>query len=205
MDAAQLAALEALTDPRVGPISPAELAAEVAAHFPGAAVDAAATSGVDAAVLDEARRARPIEWATMTLTQGEVLDAFAAYCREELDDVDVLEQAPARLLLGWRRERAALELRAGFLFLERLGGDGPVALLGELTPAVAERFLHDERLRSGVAAYDLARLEKINAVRSSVFVHLEWFLRDVYGVKLAPSGAFTQGLVDRGIISLGMG
>jgi hypothetical protein len=42
-------------------------------------------------------------------------------------------------------------------------------------------------------------------VRSSVFVYFEWFLRDEYGVKLLPSPAFTQGLIERGIISLGMG
>jgi hypothetical protein len=33
----------------------------------------------------------------------------------------------------------------------------------------------------------------------------EWFLRDVYGVKLPPAAGFTQALIDRGIISLGMG
>jgi hypothetical protein len=42
-------------------------------------------------------------------------------------------------------------------------------------------------------------------VRSSAFVYFEWFLRDAYGVKLMPVPAFTQGLIDRGIISLGMG
>jgi hypothetical protein len=42
-------------------------------------------------------------------------------------------------------------------------------------------------------------------VRSSVFVYFEWFLRDVYGVKVLAAPAFTSGLVGRGIISLGMG
>jgi hypothetical protein len=36
-------------------------------------------------------------------------------------------------------------------------------------------------------------------------VFLEWFLRDAYGVKVLASAAFTQGLVSRGVISLGMG
>ena len=45
----------------------------------------------------------------------------------------------------------------------------------------------------------------MNAVRSSVFVYFEWFLRDVYGVKVVASDVFTRGLVDRGIISLGFG
>jgi hypothetical protein len=38
-----------------------------------------------------------------------------------------------------------------------------------------------------------------------VAVFLEWFLRDAYGVKVLASAAFTQGLVSRGVISLGMG
>ncbi len=45
----------------------------------------------------------------------------------------------------------------------------------------------------------------MNAVRSSVFVYFEWFLRDAYGVKVVASDVFTRGLVDRGIISLGFG
>ena len=48
--------------------------------------------------LDRVRRGRTIEWATRTVTQGEVLDAFAAYCRDELDDVEVIEQTPSRLV-----------------------------------------------------------------------------------------------------------
>ena len=151
------------------------------------------------------RRGRTIAWATRTVTQGEVLDAFAAYCRDELEDVEVLEQTPTRLSLGWRREVSAVELRAGFLFCERLAQDGPVMLLGAIGPKTVERFLDDETLRSRVAVLDLARLEKIAAVRSSAFVYLEWFLRDEYGVKILAESAFTAGLVGRGIISLGMG
>jgi hypothetical protein len=63
----------------------------------------------------------------------------------------------------------------------------------------------DAELRARVALLDLVRLEKVAAVRSSVFVHLEWYLRDAYGVKLLPAAEFTQALIDRGIISLGMG
>ena len=41
-----------------------------------------------------------IEWATRTVAQGEILDAFAAYCRDELDDVDprecTISTVPAR-------------------------------------------------------------------------------------------------------------
>ena len=144
---------------------------------------------------------RTFDWATQTLTEGEVLAAFARYCRDELEEVDLLEQAPERLLLGWRRETAAIEIRAG----EVGAGETPELLLAELTDALVARFLDDAALRARVAVYDLARLEKVNAVRSSLFVYFEWFLRDAYRVKVVPAPAFTQGLVDRGIISLGMG
>jgi len=190
---------EALADPRIGQAGEEELVLE-AARWDEVELDVA-----NEWELDEVRRGRPIEWATQTLTQGEVLDAFGGYCRDELDDVEVLEQAPSRLALGWRRERSTIELRAGFLFCERLGVDGPALLLGPMGPRAVERFLDDEALRSRIAVLDLARLEKIAAVRSSVFVYFEWFLRDEYGVKILPEQTFTTGLVERGIISLGMG
>ena len=192
------AVAEAVADPRIGRVTEEELAAEVARW------DEVETE-VEADGLDDVRRGRMIEWATRTLTQGEVLDEFRDYCRDELDDVEVLESAPSRLELGWRRERSTIELRAGFLFCERLAAEGPVLLLGPIGPMASARFLDDEALRSRIALLDLERLEKIAAVRSSVFVYFEWFLRDAYGVKILPENAFTSGLVERGIISLGMG
>jgi hypothetical protein len=190
------AAAEALADLRVGPVTPEQLEAELERWDP---VEA------DETELEEVRRDRQIEWAAATVTQGEVLDAFADYCEKELDDVEVLDRTKTRLALGWRRERNAIEVRAGLLFCNRLAGDGPVMLLTPIGPRTVERFLDDEVLRARVAVLDLGRLEKIAAVRSSVFVYLEWFLRDAYGVKILPETTFTTGLVERGIISLGMG
>jgi hypothetical protein len=145
-------------------------------------------------------RERRIDWAARSVTQGEILDAFARYCRDALDDVDVLAESPTRLELAWRRERSAIETADTLP-----EGDGPTLVLTEITPALVARLLDDTALRARVAVYDLARLEKVNAVRSSVFVYFEWFLRDVYGVKVVASDEFTRGLVDRGIISLGFG
>jgi hypothetical protein len=34
---------------------------------------------------------------------------------------------------------------------------------------------------------------------------VEWFLREAFGARVLPSEAFTAGLVQRGILSLGMG
>jgi hypothetical protein len=145
-------------------------------------------------------RARELEWAAISVTLGEVLDSFATYCRDALDDVEVLAESPTRLDLAWKRERSSVELADALP-----EGEEPTLLLTELTDALVTSLLDDGALRSRVAVYDLARLEKVNAVRSSVFVYFEWFLRDVYGVKLVASDAFTRGLVDRGIISLGFG
>jgi hypothetical protein len=189
---------EALADMRTGAVRGPDLEAELERWDPAA-------DEPDDADLDDLRRGREIEWATRTLTQGEILDAFAVYCRDELDDVAILDWTPSRLALGWRRERSTIELRLGYAFCERLAEDGPAMLLGPIGPTAVERFLDDEGLRSRIALLDLVRLEKIAAVRSSVFVYLEWFLRDVYGVKILPESAFTTGLVERGIISLGMG
>ena len=197
----QGAVLEALLDERLAGIPlPTEVVREL---------EQAGLAGPEGeAALEAFVTGRPIEWATRTTTQGQILAAFTLHCLDELEELEVVEATPARLVLRWRNEVSRLELRAGFLGLERLASATPTMLLGDLEPALDElvpRFVADAELRSRLAVYDLARLEKIGAVRSSAFVHFEWFLRDEYGVKLLPAAPFTQGLIDRGIISLGMG
>lgn len=143
---------------------------------------------------------RTLDWATRRLTEGDVLDAFAAYCGH-VDDLHVTVLSPVALEIAWRgRETSIVEIAAESP--QRLE---PSLALTEITDAVVPRFLDDAGLRARLALYDLARLEKINTVRSSVFVHFEWFLADEYGVKVIPADAFTRGLVERGIISLGFG
>jgi hypothetical protein len=192
-------------------LTPQEAAALEAALDERIDVPPAGTPAPDMAgahELDAFRTGRTIEWATRTLTQGEILAAFARHCADELDDVEVVEVEPSLLVLRWRLETSRLELRAGFLGWEQLASETPTMLLGDIdaeVDALAERFVADADLRGRVAVYDLGRLEKLGAVGSSSFVYFEWFLRDAYGVKVLPSGAFTQGLIDRGIISLGMG
>jgi hypothetical protein len=205
---AQAAVLEALADERIGELqgagSPEDVAALTAEGLLGERADSRVADALAPFTTE-----RPIEWATRTLRQGEILAAFARHCEHELGDVDVLEAAPARLALRWRRETSTLELRAGLLAFERLASETPTMLLADLDEveldAVAEGFAADPALRGSLAIYDLGRLEKLGAVRSSVFVYFEWFLRDEYGVKLLPSAAFTQGLISRGVISLGFG
>ncbi len=191
----EAAALEACLDPRLGPEQAGPLAGSLA--------------GADASDLAPFTVERPIAWAARTLPQGEILAGFAAHCSDELDDVEVIEEAPALLVARWRRETSRLELRAGLVGFERLASADPTMLLTDLdradVDALAERFVAEPALRNTLAIYDLGRLEKIGAVRSSVFVYFEWFLRDAYGVKLLTSAAFTQGLIARGVISLGFG
>jgi hypothetical protein len=148
------------------------------------------------------------EWGDLVVTYGEVLDAFASHCADDLDDVEVVEQAPDVLVARWRSETSRLELRSGFADVPGVATGGPTMLLGDVADdesRLVEAYLDDVDLRARVAVVDLERLERIGAVRSSVFVYLEWFLRDTYGVKLLPNPRFTHGLIERGIIHLGMG
>jgi hypothetical protein len=219
----QLAVLEALADPRVaGPdrsLTAPELEEELAELLPTTSWQDLEQQGlverwgdrvqlvVDGeTALDELTAGREIEWETGTVTQGDVLAGFARHCRDNYDQIEVLDEGESRLVLRCEGEECSLELRAGFLFCDRLADDRPLLLLGELSHAAVQRFVADERLRSAVAVYDLARLEKVDAVRSSAFVYFERFLRETYRVELVPANSFTQGLADRGIIiSLGTG
>ena len=130
-------AAEALTDPRTRAETGPALDAELARWDPG-------PEGPADGDLDALRRGRTIEWATQTVTQGEILDAFAVHCRDELDDVDVLDSRPSRLALVWRHERSSIELRLGYAFCDRLAEDGPVLLLGPIG---------SRRSRSGPASH----------------------------------------------------
>ena len=147
-------------------------------------------------------REQRVEWAALAVSKGDVLDGFAGYC-DETDELEVMVRAPTFLRIAWRkREQSVVELVEAVAVPAR---DEPTLAVTGLAGELLKSLLDDPGLRARLAVYDLNRLEKINAVRSSAFVHFEWFLRDEYGVKLLPAGAFTQGLVERGIISLGMG
>ena len=133
----------------------------------------------------------------------EVLAGFHHHAAQELDDVDLLEASPSALVLQWRREIVNVELRPtleGIAVPER-----PLLALAPLESTVVNRLLDDERLRAQLGIYDLSRRAKASAVRSSVFTYFEWFLLEAYGTKIVASSSFTAGLVERGILSLGMG
>ena len=203
-----LPVLEALADERIGELPAADVPRDQAIlveEHGGVARLAAARREQVLTALERAVRSRRVDWVGRSLDQGELLDAFASHCAHELDEVEVLAAAPTRLTLGWRRERASVELRAGTVALERLGEHNPALLLCPLSAASVARLADDQRLARRLAICDLVRLEKINAVRASVFVYFEWFLRDAYGVKLVTAAEFTRVLIARGVLSLGMG
>jgi hypothetical protein len=146
-------------------------------------------------------RDRRVDWAD-DLTHGELLDRFAAHCRDELDDVELRAAEPTRVALAWRGGEGTVELRAGLEGVD----EGTHLILTAIDDALVERFLDDEQLRGRIAVVDIDRLEKINAVRSaSLCVYFEWFVREAFGARILPAEAFTAGLVQRGILSLGMG
>jgi hypothetical protein len=203
-----LPVLEALADERIGRLPATEVSAELGALVEESDDVARLRHERRAevlAALERARRSRTVDWVGWSLDQGEVLDAFGRHCQEELDEVEVLDAGPTQLKLGWRRERAAVELRAGTVAFDRLADENPVLLVSPLSETIVTRLAEDSRLAGRLAICDLVRLEKVNAVRSSAFVYFEWFLRETYGVKLVPAAEFTRALVARGVLSLGMG
>jgi hypothetical protein len=204
----QAEALEALTDERIGAVPDAAAARELVAELEAEGLLEPARREEVVGALERRAAARPVEWGALTTTQGEVLAAFARHCDVDLDDLEVVTHEEARLAVRWRTEESRFELRNGFLGVDRLATETPTMLLGDIEPDLAgllSVFLDRPELRSRLAVCDLARLERLGTVRSSAFVYFEWFLRDAYGVKLVPVPAFTQGLIDRGVISLGMG
>jgi hypothetical protein len=203
----QAVALEAVLDERIG-LRPDELEPGVRASLDELGLLSAESRAEAHEALEAAVRGRQFTWGAARLTHGELLDAFARHCADDLEDVEVEETTATLLVARWRRETSRVELRAGVTGLPRLVSETPtlvVADAGRDTTALVEEFLDDAELRSHVLVFDPDRLEKIGAVRSSLFVYFEWFLRDTYRVKVLPAPAFTRGLVDRGIISLGMG
>lgn len=202
------AALEALFDEELGALPPGAVPPRVREELEA---DGYLEPGCrDSLQADLVARAaeRPLSFGATVVTQGEVLASFAAHCAADLDDIDVVVARPAELVVRWRDETSRLVLRNGVVGVERHAGGPPLMVIAELGAAadgVVQAYLTNPALRTSVAVCDLARLERIGSVRSSAFVYFEWFLRGAYGVKLLPAAAYTMGLIDRGILSLGMG
>ena len=202
------AALEALLDEELGALAAEAVPSELVEQLEDEGLLEPSRRDSLRAELVARAAARRLDWGATVVTQGEVLSAFFAHCAADLDDVAVVAAAPAELVVRWRDETSRFVLRNGVVGVEQRRGGPPLMVIAELGTAadgVVRAYLDDPALRASVAVCDLALLERIGAVRSSAFVYFEWFLRDAYGVKLLPAPAFTMGLIDRGILSLGMG
>lgn len=208
LEQAQAAALEALLEEQSGTLPAGTVTPELLAELREDGLLEPERHATLVTELEARALARRLEWAQTIVSQGELLAAFSEHCVRELDDVEVLSSAPARLVARWRDETSTLLVRNGAVGVERHAGGAPLMLLTEIgdeAEQLVQSFLGNPSLRGSVIVCDLGRLERIGTVRSSVFVYFEWFLRDTYGVKLLPASAFTAGLIDRGILSLGMG
>jgi hypothetical protein len=153
----------------------------------------------------QAVRERPIEWASLTTSQGESSTPSAPTSATSWTRSNCTPSHPPRSTSPGGASGQQSSCEAGFVECERLGAERPTIVLGPRDDALSERLAAEPKLRERLVVYDLAALAKAGAVRSSVAVLLEWFLRDAYGVKVLASAAFTQGLVSRGVTSLGMG
>ena len=91
---------------------------------------------------------------------GDLFDAQTKHFGDELDEVDLHAATPTALDVAWRRERATVELRAGFLECERLGAERAAIVLGPLDDALSERLAAEPKLRERLIVYDLAALSK---------------------------------------------
>lgn len=205
--------VEALSDERIGDLPVDTVGCELDALLgSGWAESDGRTVRLRPGLVNEARehverraRGHPASRTATATTYGRVLDDFVRYCRDELDDVTLVEAAPACAVLQWQGERARVELRLGHVACERLTDTVPTLLITDCDADLVDRFLSDQELHDRVAAYDVNLPAKLNVVRCPVFVHFEWFLREAYRLKVVAMPEFTAGLLAKGVISTGMG
>ena len=90
---AQAATLEALLDEGVGVLPAGAVTDAIVEELRADGLLEPARRDALLAELEARALARPLEWATVTVTQGELLAAFTSHCAEELDDVEVVSAA----------------------------------------------------------------------------------------------------------------
>jgi hypothetical protein len=155
--------------------------------------------------VDDVRR-RAVPWPTGPVSCGAVLDGFAAHCRDELADVELLEQGPHRLRLRWRDQTVDVALRADPRGCDRLPAEHPwLLVVASIPDDFVDWFVDRPGLADRMAIYGLDTRRKLSIVRATVPVYFEWYLREAYRVRMAADPGFTVALLSRGVISTGMG
>jgi len=154
----------------------------------------------------------PVQLPGETLCLDELLDDFAEY--------QVYEPASAAptdrpVAAGWPGRKFAsagrwhLVLPRPFPLCLKAHPDAFIVMLCRLPedgwPAIAAGFVASPALRARVAIYDLAAGHKANLTRSEPAVYFERYLQREWGVRLTPAPAFSQGLIDGGLLSLRQG
>jgi hypothetical protein len=141
----------------------------------------------------------------------ELLDDFVRFCQSEW---------PGRLEMDqgtrvWGGRAFTCEGRRHFLLLRpsplwlNAHAESYTLLLCKLPEdsiePITEQLASQPGLRYRLALCDLDKAHKMNLTHSDLFVYLERYLRRVHGLRLVPPSTFTQGLVDRGLLSLDKG
>lgn len=137
-----------------------------------------------------------------------LMSGFIDYCQTELR---ILPEARNMAgIWGGSAYRVAsrwyfLLIRPGLL-VPRVHPEAYTLVLTRLPEAVARNvaapFATVPAIRHRLALYDLEGGVKINVTRGELFVHFERYLREAYGLRLAPSPAITESLRDVGLINL---
>lgn len=141
-----------------------------------------------------------------------LLKGLLQYCREEgIGKIEVMETM-AEVVGGWVlhfRERTHWWLlRPSFLNLN-VPEEGyllvfcPIA--EEAIESIADWLVAKANLRHRLTLCDLEHAQKVNLTHNDLFVHFERYMRHVHGVRLAPVPAFTQALIDRGLLTIEKG
>ena len=141
----------------------------------------------------------------------ELLDDFFGFCQSEWPGR--LEMDPGTVAWGGRAficegRRHWVLLRPSPLWLNA-HTESYTLLLCHLPAAsiepITEQLVSQPGLRYRLALCDLEQAHKMNLTRSDLFVYLERYLRRIHDLRLAPAPNFTDGLVDRGLLSLDKG
>jgi hypothetical protein len=146
------------------------------------------------------------------LTLGALIEGFLQYFRDEgmgqIEIVDSTSEVVGGRVLRFRERTHWLLLRPSFLKLN-VPQEGYLlvfcAIAEGAIEAIADALVDKANLRNRLTLCDLERAQKVNLTHNDLFVYFERYMRHVHGVRLAPVPAFTQALIDRGLLTLEKG
>lgn len=141
-----------------------------------------------------------------------LLERLLQYCREEgigqIEVIDSISEVVGGRILRFRERTHWLLQRPSFLNLN-VPEEGyllvfcPIA--EEAIESIADWLVAKANLRHRLTLCDLERAQKVNLTHNDLFVYFERYMRHVHDVRLAPVPAFTQALIDRGLLTLEKG